>query len=177
MPLFWVMSEHERSVKETLRTDPLVEQIDQLTHASDRVLYAVSWSPDVDALVTILLDLEIDVMRAEGTAEFWEFRLQFMNRETLTQFRHRCADEAIELDLLGLYNPMMPAEKGPLSSEQYDVLAMAYGNGYWDVPRRITQNELAELIGISETTISKRLRTAIRRLVEKHVYGPAGEPF
>ena len=111
MPLFWVTADNEDVVAETLRDDPLVTAVDQLTQTPDRILYAVSWHPDVDALVTILVDLGVDVLRATGTADAWAFRLQFANRATLTQFRERCRDEAIDLTLVNLYNPMMPPEK------------------------------------------------------------------
>jgi predicted DNA binding protein len=176
IPLFWVTSEDEDAVEETLRGDPLVEEVKQLTRTPDRTLYAVNWSPEVDGLIRLLVDLSVDVLSAEGTANVWEFRLQFRNRTRLSQFRQACMEAGIALDLVQLYNPMMPAEKGPLSSGEHDILATAYENGYFDVPRQITQQELAALIGVGETAVSEELRTAVKLVVEKQLYGPGGQP-
>ncbi|WP_458206670.1 helix-turn-helix domain-containing protein [Haladaptatus sp. NG-SE-30] len=171
LPLFWVGSESEEAVEETLRDDPLVEKVTKLTRTPDRILYSVNWNPEVNGLVQTIIDLGIKVLSAEGTSNFWEFRLQFDNREQLNRFRRNCQDEDISVDLLRLYNPVMPAESGPLSTEQTDALTAAFENGYWDVPREITQGELADLIGISDNALSERLRRGTRIIMEEMLYG------
>lgn len=171
IPLFWVGSESEAAVEETLRSDPLVEDVVQLTRTPDRILYSVDWSSAVDGLVDALVDIPVDVLTAEGTADFWEFRLQFPGREQLSQFRRRCQDEDIDLELLRVYNPQMPPEEGPLTGEQQDALATAYENGYWDIPREITQTELAALVGISDNSMSQRLRRGVKVAVAELLYG------
>ncbi|ODR80521.1 hypothetical protein BG842_03430 [Haladaptatus sp. W1] len=71
----------------------------------------------------------------------------------------------------------MPPEKGPLTSEQKDTLATAYKNGYWNVPREITQQDLADLIGLSDGMLSRRLRQGVKIAVEQLLFGPSGKPF
>ena len=171
IPLFWVESESEQAVEDTLRDDPLVEDIVELTRTPDRILYSVTWSPDVDALVQVIVNLGVTVLTAEGTANFWEFRLQFANREQLGRFRRTCQDEGIQLELMRVYNPVMPPEEGPLTSEQKDALATAYENGYWDIPRGISQRKLADLIGISDNSMSQRLRRGVKITVAEMLYG------
>ncbi|MFB6096988.1 MAG: helix-turn-helix domain-containing protein [Haloferacaceae archaeon] len=175
IPLFWVATESEEAVEETLKDDPLVEEIVQLTRTPDRILYSVNWSPDIDALVRTIVDLGVDVLTAEGTANFWEFRLQFTNREQLSQFRRACEGDNIDIELLRVYNPMVPPEQGPLSPEQADALSTAYENGYWDVPRGITQTELAELVGISDNSMSQRLRRGVKVAVAEMLYGTGNQ--
>jgi len=171
IPLFWIESGNERAVEETLRTDPLVEAITQLTRTPDRILYSVNWSPEVDALVRTMVDLGVDVLTAEGTSNFWEFRLQFTDREQLGKFRRNCQEQDIDIELLRVYNPQMPPESGPLTPEQRDALNTAYEEGYWDVPRMTTQKELAELIGISDNSMSQRLRRGTKVAVAELLYG------
>lgn len=170
IPLFWMESGNESAVEETLRTDPLVEGVDVLTRTPDRALYSVSWSPDIDALVGALVDLSVDVLTAEGTADAWEFRLQFPGHEQLSQFRRRCQDEDIRIELLRVYNPQTSPEEGPLTSEQEAALSAAYENGYWDVPRAVTQTELAEIVGISDNSLSQRLRRGVEVAVEELLF-------
>lgn len=177
IPLFWVDSESEGAVAKTLTNDPLVEDISLLTRTPDRILYSVDWSPDVDALVRTIVDLGIDVLMATGTADSWDFRLQFRKQTDLERFRRTCQRQDIDMELLELYNPLMPAEKGPLTSEQHDILATAYESGYWDVPRRTTQEELAELIGISDGLLSRRLREGAKSAIGELLFGPGGKPY
>ena len=171
IPLFWIESGSEREVEETLETDPLVEEISALTRTPDRILYSVNWSPEVDALVRTMVDLGVDVLTAEGTANFWEFRLQFADREQLSRFRRTCQDEDIDIELLRVYNPQMPPETGPLSPEQRDALTAAYEEGYFDVPRGISQKDLADLVGISDNSMSQRLRRGTKVAVAELLYG------
>jgi hypothetical protein len=177
IPLFWVETENEEEVEETLRADPLVKELAQLTRTPERVLYSVNWNPDVDALVGLLVTPNVDVLTAEGTAESWEFRLQFRDKANLAQFRNGCQEQNIDLELVELFNPLMPPEKGPLTPAQKDALATAFENGYWDVPCEITQQELAALIGISESTLSQRLRQGVKIAVGELLFGSGGKPF
>ena len=171
IPLFWIESGSERAVEETLESDPLVEEIVQLTRTPDRILYSVNWSPDINALVRAIVDLGVDVLTAEGTSNFWEFRLQFEDREKLGRFRRTCQEKDIHLDLLRVYNPQMPPESGPLTPEQRDALNAAYEEGYWDIPRGTTQQDLADLVGISDNSLSQRLRRGTKIAVAELLYG------
>jgi predicted DNA binding protein len=177
IPLFWVETEHEKEVEESLRDDPLVADLVKLTRTPERILYSVRWDLDVDTLVETLVSLNVDLLTAEGTADSWEFRLQFRNKADLNRFRRACRDDDVDLELIELFNPLMPSEKGPLTSIQKDALATAFENGYWNVPRGITQQELADLIGVSDGMLSRRLRRGVEIAVEQLLFGPSGKPF
>lgn len=171
IPLFWIQTGSEDEVEETLKTDPLVKEISQLTRTPDRILYSVHWSPDIDSLVRVIVNLGVNVLTAEGRANFWEFRLQFRDRDQLGQFRCACLEENLDIELLRVYNPQLPQEEGPLTSEQRDALTAAYEEGYWDVPRGISQKELADLVGISDNSMSQRLRRGTKVAVSELLYG------
>ncbi|MFC6977101.1 helix-turn-helix domain-containing protein [Halomicroarcula sp. GCM10025709] len=171
IPLFWITSDRESEIKATLRADPLVERLDELTRMPDRVLLSVNWSPDIDALVGTLIDLGVVILSAEGTANFWEFRLQFADRDQLSAFRRQCATHDVPVELLRVYNPTLPTDQGPLTPEQREALELAYEHGFWDIPRGVTQTELATLAGISDNSMSQRLRRGIRVAVSELLYG------
>ena len=175
IPLFWVESDREQAVEETLREDVLVTEIVELTRTPERILYSVTWSPDINALVGAIVDHDVDVLTGEGTANFWEFRLQFQNRHQLTQFRRECQEADVPLELLRVYNPIMPPEEGPLTAEQKDALSTAFENGYWSVPREISQSDLAELVGVSDNSMSQRLRRGVKVAVAELLYGTGNQ--
>ncbi|MDS0278436.1 helix-turn-helix domain-containing protein [Halomicroarcula sp. S1AR25-4] len=58
-----------------------------------------------------------------------------------------------------------------LTDDQLEILETAYNRGYFDVPRETSETELAEELGVAQSTVSERLRTAERSLLEL-IYGP-----
>lgn len=58
-----------------------------------------------------------------------------------------------------------------LTDDQLMVLETAYNHGYFDVPREISETDLADELGVTQSTINERLRTAERTLLEL-IYGP-----
>jgi predicted DNA binding protein len=174
IPLFWVGSHAGSAVERTLEEDPLVDDITRLSQLPDRILYSINWSRDVNSLVGAIVDGGVEVLSAEGTADAWEFRLQFRSSDQLSEFRRDCRDADIDLDLLRVYHPTVPPQGGSLTSEQTHALATAYDNGYWDVPRGITQSDLADLVGISDNSMSQRLRRGVRVAVAELLYGDDG---
>lgn len=57
-----------------------------------------------------------------------------------------------------------------LSEEQLAVLEMAYSMGYFDIPREASAEEVAAELGIAQSTLSERLRSAERAILEL-IYG------
>ena len=58
-----------------------------------------------------------------------------------------------------------------LTDNQKKILSFAAKFGYYDYPRRITSDELAEKIGIDKDTILEDLRKAEKRLIIKALNG------
>ena len=58
-----------------------------------------------------------------------------------------------------------------LTSNQKKILNFATKFGYYDYPRKITSEELAEKIGISKDVILENLRKAEKRIITKALNG------
>lgn len=52
-----------------------------------------------------------------------------------------------------------------LTDRQLDALRVAFEHGYFERPRRTSQRELAELMGISPSTFGQHLHRALRKLL------------
>lgn len=165
IPLFWVDDGNADGIEATLQDDPLTESVTQLTKTDSRILYEIQWSPDVDGLVQSLIETNARILEAEGTADVWDFRLQFRTRADLSAFREACEDHDIPLTLRRLYNPALPEDGGQLSAQQYEALISAYQGGYFEVPRGTSMNALATEFGISDSAVSQRIRRGTSALI------------
>lgn len=169
IPLIWVSGVDPEAFERELRTDPLVHDVRLLTKAGERALYRIDWDGSVDGLVQPMVENDADLLRGEGSPDTWEFRVQFPDRDQLVAFREDCLEHGVRIDLLRVYNPGLPTESGRLTDAQVDALVAAYENGYWQVPRETNLARLGEMMGISDTAVSQRLRRGTNTLVEEYV--------
>jgi predicted DNA binding protein len=63
---------------------------------------------------------------------------------------------------------------GDLTDRQMQVLSAAYRRGFFDRPRTVTGDELAEQFDISRSTLHQHLRAAERNLMNAVLEGPHG---
>lgn len=52
-----------------------------------------------------------------------------------------------------------------LTPEQYETLVAAVEHGYFEIPREVSMQDLAEELGVSHQALSERLRRAYETLV------------
>lgn len=53
-----------------------------------------------------------------------------------------------------------------LTAKQRQALVAAYGLGYYEVPRRISSEDMARLLKINKSTLAEHLRKAERKIVK-----------
>ena len=61
------------------------------------------------------------------------------------------------------FSPISPLNR--LTEKQREVMMAAYKMGYYDIPRKITSEELAERLGLVGSTVVEHLRKAEQRLM------------
>jgi hypothetical protein len=64
------------------------------------------------------------------------------------------------------FSPISPLNQ--LTDKQRDVLITAYRMGYYNVPRRITSQDIAKKLGVVDATVVEHLRKAEQRLI-RHI--------
>ncbi|SDY15299.1 HTH DNA binding domain-containing protein [Halobellus clavatus] len=67
-------------------------------------------------------------------------------------------------------------ENSGLIKKQQELLAIAYSNGYFDKPREMTLQEIAEELDISTSAASGRLRRGVKKLIDLSDVDTAIEP-
>lgn len=130
-------------------------------------MYRLGLSEDVIAVTPTVTELGGMVLEMYSTGGLWLVKLQVPDRDALAAFREFCLDSGIEYQLERLYRtePTRSDDHG-LTDRQRRTLLTAAREGYFDVPRSISQAELAENLGVSDSAVSQRVRRAVAALIE-----------
>ena len=141
--------------------DPLV-----LTDAEDVRIYRLTLTDDVTVISPRVAELGGMVLEMRSHERGWHVKLQVPDRETLASFRDFCRRNDIEYTLERLYQTEPGRESDvALRASQRETLVTAFEAGYFEVPRAVSQAELAAELDISDSAVSQRVRRAVERLI------------
>lgn len=167
VPYLWVPSGDADAVRTALQNSLLVDTVRLVDETGSETLVRVDWSSEVNGLLDVFESSEAVVLEAEGRGDYWSFRLRFPDHQSLSEFYRTCIDEGIRLDLDEVNNPLESTGgiEYDITDAQREALLTALKAGYFDVPRKINLQDLAEQFGISDTALSQRLRRGLRGLL------------
>jgi predicted DNA binding protein len=175
-----------RAIESAFTADPAISSYQRLTddsddaeatstpdgHGSEQRLYYVDWI-DNRSVLGQLVERNGTVTSATLDEGGWHVTLTFPTHEDLST-----AYEAWETNDWKIYVDRIVAdievftETTGLTDEQYQAMERAVEMGYYDIPRRITLEELAAELDISHQALSERLRRANRNLIVDTVHDP-----
>ncbi|GKZ16305.1 hypothetical protein HAL_41860 [Haladaptatus sp. T7] len=151
----------------SLETDATVRAATLFSAAADRRVYRIRPESDVVPFLPTAADLGIRVLDVKSGTGGWVIRIQMLSREPLIQLRKACLEHGITFRVRQLFDadPNTDPDGARLTGRQRDTVLTAYQSGYYDVPRGISQGELAEELDVSTSAISQQLRRATRQLI------------
>lgn len=136
---------------------------------SSRRVYRLGVQSDAVRFTPRLAELGARVVDIRSDDGGWLVRARIPGRDALVSFREFCLERDVTFGLRQLYDPGQAAESfgSPLPRDQRELLLTAHESGYFEVPRRISQTELAESLDISPSAVSQQLRRATDELVAR----------
>jgi predicted DNA binding protein len=170
MPLFWIKGGDVVRIESALEAHHQVKTVETLMTTENETLFKVHWSPDASGLTETLLNTDATVLDARGTAESWDFRLRFGSHEDLSTFNISLTEKGIPVTLRRISHQPLSEEGPQISPVQRETLRKAYQRGYFQVPRRINQSELADELEISDSALSQRIRRGVSKLIESDTF-------
>ncbi len=173
IPYFWLTNDERERFERVLdrESDLSGEVVDEL---DGRTLYRTSWDAVDKPFLEALLSCDAVLLRGNGDADSWEVRLRFPDSESLSAFHSTCRDAGVDVRVERLYHDGGAPSTGSLMTEsQRELVERAYDEGYFDIPRQVTLEGLAEQLDISDQAVSERLRRGLEALVETTVKSPA----
>ncbi|WP_101297082.1 helix-turn-helix domain-containing protein [Halegenticoccus soli] len=167
--LVWASGDDFERFEAQAREKPLIQEIATLTTEGSSRLYRVeSEHEELRSLFRILFyDHDTVLKRGTVTAAGWQFWLRAVDRDAISTVATKLHEHGIQADFSAIYTEHGGEDvTANLTDGQYDALVTAYTRGYFDVPRAVSQQELAADLGISGQAVSERLRRAVRAILD-----------
>ncbi len=145
--------------------DPTVTDPVLLDRYPDRRVYRVELTDRAITYTSKTAEVGGRVLECTSCRDGWIVQLRLPDREALVAFNEYCRDRDVTFQV----NHLQQADDGEdgvvgLTAKQQELLTVAYEEGYFEVPRGISQSELAERLDVSKSAISQRLRRALAEL-------------
>lgn len=173
--LFSVQSGDFDRLEAGLEADPTVEAYERVIELGEEAIYAFSYteravlfSTEVGRLNGVVLELE-----NEGTT--WRLRAWFPDREAAQRLWRFANEHDVDVELVRVndYTSILEDSYG-LTEAQREAIEVALEAGYFDEPRGATLGDVAEALGVSKPSASRRLRRGLKRLAQATVAEPDG---
>jgi predicted DNA binding protein len=162
-----VVGDDFAAFERALDGDPTVSEATTFSVSADRRVYRIGAAASVTRFLPLAAELGVRVLDVKSGDGGWVVRVQMLSRDPLIDFRTACVEEDISFRVRQLYDaePSDDSTNVRLTGRQRDTVLTAYECGYYDVPRGISQGELAEKLDISTSAISQQLRRATGQLI------------
>lgn len=166
MPLVWVRTADFEAFDDAVRDDPSVASATLLSEFDDQRLYRMVWVSRIQLILHMIAVNKAVVLNAATDNDHWMLRVLYPDREDVTEVLEFCESHDLSLDVRSVYDmDSQPAGRYGLTNGQYQALSLAHEEGYYEVPREASLDDIADDLGISHQALSERLRRGVDALV------------
>lgn len=176
VPYFWMQGVPATEFESVLGNDRRITDLQRLERTDAGALYRAEWEVDAPIIHCVASTNGV-VVRAHGTVEEWRLRIWFEDGTDTSTFQECCAsrDVPLEVHRLKSLTDVLSDGHTNLSQAQHEVMVLAYREGYFEEPRRVSQRELADELDISSTAVGRRLRRGFNSLLEETIIDASDE--
>lgn len=153
-PYFWVYGSETTAVEATLREQDHIVALERVTETDEVVLFSVAWDRNLDGVVGVLREATCCLLEVTGTNHEWLLRIRFPRREHVVKFYTKLTERRIPFTIQRKQDVSRVQTRSPLSQQQREALRLAYGRGYFAVPRECKLSDLADLPGCKPEDIT-----------------------
>ncbi|MGQ3412232.1 helix-turn-helix domain-containing protein [Natrinema sp. LN54] len=153
-------------LEDAMAADPTVSDPTRVAAFENRDVYRVVVETELEIVPDHCVEYGMFVFSVTSDAGGWVARIHLPDRDALSAFRERSRERGISFRVTQLYDSAVSDEQAYfLTERQYEILTMAYYADYFAVPRKTTQDDLADRLEVSDSAVSQRLRRAISELI------------
>lgn len=167
IPYFWVRGARAEDIEAAFEAHRGVVSVRLIDDVDGEYLMRAEWNDDYYGVLSALAHANIVVLSGVGTKAGWRFEVRGEDRERVAEFRSDCQAHDIPIEITAVHS-LLPVQEGyELTDTQREALVLAYEMGYFDSPRAVSLDEVASELGISQQSLSSRLRRGHRQLIER----------
>lgn len=173
LPYFWVRGVPAAVVRNTLEARGELDSFSIVDEFDSQALVRADWDPDVEGVLTGIVETELTLLSAEGTDDEWRFEFRADDQSQIADFQQYCLDREVDARLVRLHDLGEGDQTGQysLTPEQREALLLAYENGYYEFPRETDLEALADDLDIARQSFADRLRRGHRNLIAETLAG------
>lgn len=165
-PYFWVRGAEAADIEASFDSHAGVTDIRLVDSVENEYLVRAKWDREYVGVLSALADTRLVVLSGVGTNDGWVFEVRGESQDEISEFRTYCQDNEIPIDITTVHALLPIRSEGyELTDAQREALILAYERGYFDSPRETSLEDVAEELGITQQSLSSRLRRGHRRLV------------
>lgn len=165
-PIVWFGGADPEDIERALADDPTVVSSSQITQTGDWLLYEIEWGVRMRIIKQVFLDEGMAIVDLSGQSSEWRIHLLLSDRGMLSTAAECCEEYNIDFDVEYIVCADQRSEQTGLTEKQYRALERATELGYFDVPRSVTIEDLADEFEVSHQALSERLRRGHKKLIE-----------
>lgn len=167
MPFLWAGGADADHLRDALESDSSTENVELLAAFDEEALFRMEWMAHIRVILYILLEENATIVDAEGQHTAWRFRILFPEHESVSTTHDFCDEYDIDLEFERIYQLSGSFRRGQygLSESQYETLLHGYEHGYYEVPRAIELQELADMLDVSHQSLSEQFRRGHEKLI------------
>ncbi|SFS56023.1 helix-turn-helix domain-containing protein [Halostagnicola kamekurae] len=171
----WLSGATAAEIESALEEASSIRTCTQIGGGDDRWLFDIGFDPQSIDIFDIVDAEGGTVLSASAAKGMWRFSVRFREREAIATFYEHLRSVGLEPTIVRLFDPTteMHTRYG-LTTQQYHTLLAAVERGYFEIPRKITMQELSDELGVSHQALSEQLRRAYRALVTAEFETSAG---
>lgn len=102
-PYVWVDADDFAAFEAALEDDPTVEEVTLFSETEDERSYRMTWTGSINFIVEILTEHQGTITHADGSADGWELRGVFPDKESLSQAHDAAHEAEFQFDVTAIY--------------------------------------------------------------------------
>lgn len=167
IPYFWIYSDDTTKLTTDLADDIGIDKVTIIDQVEAAMFVRIDWNLDHESVLTAIINTDVTLLSGKGHAGEWVFNVRAQDQSELSTFQTYCRshDLSVELTQLHSVSPLQDGQPYNLTTDQRTALELAYNRGYFESPRRATQQDLGEELDISRQAVSSLLQRGIGQLI------------
>lgn len=173
IPYLWIQGVELTDIESLLISHPEVGDLSLVDDVDTRYLIRATWEEDYEGILKAITQTDVTLLSGRGTADSWTFEVRGDDQEAISAFQQYCREHNIPITLTTLHAlaQMENSSEHNLTETQREALVLAYEHGYFDTPREVSLDEIAEELDITGQSLGSRIRRGTKRLIGSTLTG------